>query len=55
MKKNSLLKRFLPYYKPYIGILIFDLLCACATTICELVFPLIVKEITGRATDTPEL
>lgn len=55
MKKNSLLKRFLPYYKPYISILVFDLLCACATTICELIFPLIVKEITGRAADAPEL
>lgn len=55
MKKNSLLRRFLPYYKPYIPTLIFDLLCACATTVCELMFPLIVKEITGRATDAPEL
>ncbi len=54
MKKGSNLKRFLPYYKPYIPTLIFDLFCAVLTTGCELVLPLIVREITGRATDAPE-
>ncbi len=51
MKNNShrnLLKRFLPYYNKYIGILLFDLLCAFLSTICALVFPLIVREITNR-------
>ncbi len=45
----SYLRRFLPYYKKYIGILLFDLLCALMTTACALVFPLIVREITNRA------
>lgn len=45
-----LLKRFLPYYKKYKWIMVLDLLCASLTTVCELVLPLIVKEITGRAT-----
>ena len=49
----SLIKRFLPYYKKYKWIMIFDLFCAALTTVCELVLPLIVREITGRATATP--
>ena len=49
----SLLKRFLPYYKKYKWIMIFDLFCAALTTVCELVLPLIVREFTGRATATP--
>ena len=51
MKTTKLLKRFLPYYKPYIGTMILDLICACLTTGCELILPLIVREITGRATE----
>ena len=43
------LKSFSKYYKPYIGIVIFDLLCACLTTVCELVLPMIVRHITGAA------
>ena len=48
--KIALFKRFLPYYKKYKWILIFDLLCASLTTVCELVLPMIVREITGSAT-----
>ncbi len=54
-KSSYLLKRFIPYYAKYKGILIFDLFCASLTTLCELVFPMIVRKITGIATDTPEL
>ncbi len=43
-------RRFLAYYKPYIFIVIVDLFCAVLTTVCELVFPLIIREITGIAT-----
>ncbi len=52
-KKNgfSLIKRFLPYYKKYKWIMILDLFCASLTTVCELVLPMIVREITGRATN----
>lgn len=42
-------RRFLPYYKPYVGIIIIDLLAAALTTICELVLPMIVRQITGAA------
>lgn len=53
IKKSSmgLLKRFIPYYKKYIWILIADLFCASLTTVCELVLPMIVREITNHATD----
>ena len=44
-------RRFSRYYKPYIGLIILDLLCAVITTICELVFPLIVRKITNTAMD----
>lgn len=36
-----LVRRFLPYYKPYRGVLAADLCCAALTTVCELVLPLI--------------
>ncbi len=42
-------RRFSHYYKPYIGLIILDLLCAVITTVCELVFPLIVRRITNTA------
>ncbi len=54
MKTTSLLKCFLPYYKPYVKTMILDLICACLTTGCELILPLIVREITGRATENIE-
>lgn len=50
-KNKGLLKRFLPYYKKYRWVLLLDLFCAALTTVCELVLPLIVRQITGLATD----
>ena len=44
----SLMKRFLPYFKKYWVVLVLDLLCAALTTVCELVFPLIVRFITDK-------
>lgn len=41
-----LIKRFAPYFKKYKGVLFLDLFCAALTTVCELVFPLIVRYIT---------
>ncbi len=38
--------RFLTYYMPYLKIIILDLLCAGLSTVCELVFPMIVRYIT---------
>ena len=45
-----LLKRFYPYFKPYLHILIFDLMCAAFTGACDLVLPLMVRYITNTAT-----
>ncbi len=50
LKTGVLIRRFLPYFKKYLPILIFDLLCAALTTLCELVLPMIVRAITDRAT-----
>ena len=52
MKTNSfkMMRRFLPYFAKYKWILLTDLFMAALTTVCELVLPLIVREITGRAT-----
>ena len=49
----SLLRRFLPYYKKYKWIMVLDLFCAALTTLCELVLPMIVREIMGAATSDP--
>lgn len=46
MKMGYLIKRFIPYFKNYKGILILDLLCASLTTVCDLVFPMLVRYIT---------
>lgn len=41
-----LIKRFLPYFRKYKWILVLDLICASLTTVCELVFPMLVRYIT---------
>lgn len=46
MKMFYLLKRFVPYFKKYKWILVLDLICASLTTVCELVFPMLVRHIT---------
>ena len=43
-----LLKRFIPYYRPYLGTLARDLFCAALTTVCELVLPMMIRQITDR-------
>lgn len=48
MKTSKILKRFIPYYRKYTGILLMDLFCASLTTICEMVFPLILRYITNE-------
>ena len=55
MKTKGKIRRFLPYYKKYKGTLILDLFCAALTTVCEIILPLIVREITDRATKDPLL
>ncbi|MCD8391376.1 MAG: ABC transporter ATP-binding protein/permease [Firmicutes bacterium] len=44
---GSLIKRFMPYLTKYKGVLIFDLFCAALTSVCELVFPMLVRYITN--------
>ncbi len=51
LNTGKLLRRFAPYYKGYMGTVIFDLFCAALTTLCELVLPLIVRSITNQAID----
>ena len=46
-KSSVLIKRFLPYYKKYWKTLVLDLFCASLTTVCEIVLPLIMREITN--------
>lgn len=45
-KISYLIKRFLPYFKKYRGVLALDLFCATLTTICDLVLPVIVRYLT---------
>ena len=49
MKTSILIKRFLPYYRKYKHILILDLICAGLTSICELVLPMIMRNLTNLA------
>ncbi len=49
LKTGTLMKRFLPYFKPYMGIMVIDLIFAALTTLCDLVLPLIVRFVTDKA------
>lgn len=53
MKTSYLLKKFMPYFKPYKGLLAFDLFCASLTTVASLALPMIVRTITDTATNNP--
>ena len=35
----KLIKKFIPYYKPYIGVFLFDLVCASVLSVIDLAFP----------------
>ena len=35
----KLIKEFIPYYKPYIGVFLLDLLCATVLSLIDLAFP----------------
>ena len=43
-------QRFMPYFRPYMGVMLLDLFCATLTTVCDLVLPLIVRFITSAVT-----
>ena len=53
MPAKELLGRFAPYFSRYRGMLLFDLFCAALTTVCEIIFPLIVRAVTNRAMTSP--
>ncbi|MGI6695081.1 MAG: ABC transporter ATP-binding protein [Christensenellales bacterium] len=48
-RSRRLIRRFIPYYRPYKRILFTSLFCAMLTSASGLIFPLIVREITDRA------
>ena len=50
----DLFRHFLPYFKPRLPVLAFDLFCAALTTVCDLVLPLIVRYITSLGTTNLE-
>ncbi len=50
---SVLIRRFLPYYKPYLGLMIFDLFCALLTTGCDLYLPTVVQKITKDGIEDP--
>ena len=50
-KNKGLIRRFMPYYRPYLGILALDLFCAALTTVCEIVLPLIIRYLTDIGTN----
>lgn len=50
-KSGVLIKRFLPYYKNNISTVIIDLFCAALTTVCEIILPLIMRNITNAGVD----
>ncbi len=49
-KKGMLKKWFFPYFKKHKAVLALDLFCATLTTLCEIVLPMLVREITSIAT-----
>ena len=46
---GDLIRRFVSYFKPYYKTLLIDLLCAALTTVCEIILPLIIRQITNTA------
>lgn len=52
MTTTKLIKRVLPYFKPYRKTLAFDLFCALLTTVCEIVLPMIIRHITNTAQES---
>jgi ABC-type multidrug transport system fused ATPase/permease subunit len=44
---GELLRRFAPYYKKYLGVLVLDLFFSALSTVCELVLPMIMRYITN--------
>ena len=45
-RKSQYLRRFLPYYRKYLGMFLLDTLCAALTTSGDLVLPMLVRFLT---------
>lgn len=52
---KELIYRILPYFNPYKRTLVFDLICASLTTVCEIVLPMIIRKITNTALENVAL
>lgn len=52
---KELLRRIIPYFKPYLVILALDLFCAALTSVCEIVLPVIIRHITNTALENAAL
>ncbi len=50
-RNRNNIKRFMPYYRHYAGVVGLDLFFAALTTVCELALPMIVRRITDAATN----
>lgn len=46
---GELIRRMLPYFKPYKKTLVLDLFCASLTTLCEIILPMIIRHMTNTA------
>ncbi len=47
----GVIRRYLPYLLKYKKIMLFDLLCAALTTVCDIVLPQIIRQLTNAAVD----
>ncbi len=45
-RRKGLVRRFLPYFRKYVWVMVFDLFCAALTTVCELTLPLLMRYVT---------
>ena len=43
----KLIKRFIPYYRPFIGVFVLDLICATILSVIDLVFPQLLRFLRG--------
>ncbi len=50
MSSMTLMRRFWPYEAKYWKIMVFDLVCAALTCICDMVLPQILRYVTNAAT-----
>lgn len=48
MNLRYLVRRFIPYFKKYKGMFVFDLVCAALTTVCEIILPIMVRYLTNK-------